>query len=116
MTNKALARIMLRVDKALLKAVQAALSEIEKEARKALEASPATLKGFCIAGDSASFHVVSQGSGGEHIPPGDLSKHGLVSPHAEVVAKLLYEYEWLLRLIKVPIQIKRSTTGELIKI
>lgn len=116
MTNKALARIMLRVDKALVKAIHAALSEIEKEARKAIEASPATFKGFCITKGYASFHVVNQGSADEFIALSELSKHGLTSPHSELIATLVNEYNWLLRLANNPIKIERSNSGELIKI
>lgn len=116
MTSKALARIMLRVDKALVKAIQAALSEIEKEARKAIEASPTTYQGFCIANGRASFHVVSQDSADIHITPSDLPSYGLTSPHIEVIATLIDEYKWLLRLANNPLKLERSNTGELIKI
>lgn len=123
MTSKAFARIMARIDKGLVKAVGIALTEIEKEARKAIEASPATVQSFCMAMGRASFRVVwSEDWDGEpmprdeHIYPGEFGKHGLSNPHAENIAKLLDEYNGLLRLTGYPMLIQRDEAGQLIKL
>lgn len=114
MTSKAIARIMLRVDKALVRAVQAALSEIEKEARKALKVSPDTFKSFRMIGGNAAFHVVSQECGDEHLTPGDVARRGHDNPHAFVIAKLLDEYDGMFKLTRYPMLLKRDNAGQII--
>lgn len=121
--SKALARIMGRLDKALAKAMQIALTEIEKEARKAIEASPDTVKSFCMTAGRASFHVVWLESWegapmprDEHINPDEFGKYGHINPHAENIAKLLDEYNCMLRLTGYPMKLVRDDDGELIKL
>ena len=121
--NKTLARTMGRIDKALAKAMQIILTEIEKEARKAIEANPDKVKSFCMATGNVSFHVVWLESceGGpvprdEHVKPSEFEKYGLISTHAGSIAKLLDEYNRMLRLTGFPMKIERDHTGELIKI
>lgn len=123
MTSKAFARTMGRLDKALAKAMGIALTEIEKEARKAIEVSPDTVKSFCMAMGGASFHVVwlENWEGepvprDEHIYPCDFKKYGHVNPHAENIALLLDEYNCMLRLTGYPMKIVRDNDGELIKL
>lgn len=123
MTSKALARIMGRVDKALAKAMQIALTEIEKEARKAIEASPDTIKSFCMAMGSCFFHVVwLEDWDGEPMPreeniyPGEFKQYGHINAHADAIAKLLDEYDCMLRLTGYPLKIVRDDKGELTKL
>lgn len=123
MANKAFERIMLRIDKALVKAVIAGLSEIEKEARKAIKANPDQVKGFCMAMGSASFKVVwTENWDGEPMPreenlhPSELSKSGINCQHADNIAKLLDEYNGMLRFTGYPMKLDRDDTGEIIKL
>lgn len=114
----------MRVDKALAKAFQIALTEIEKEARKAIEASPEKVKSFCMANGGASFHVVwladwdgEQMPMDENLNPSEFAQHGHVNPHAGNLARILDEYNGMLRITDYPMMIKRDpVSGELIKL
>lgn len=123
MINKAFSRIMARIDKGLAKAITIALAEIEKEARKAIEANPDKVKGFCMAMGTASFHVVWQEDWDgepmprdENIDPSDFAAYGHNCPHVDNIAKLLDEYNGMLRLTGYPMKLERSNTGDLIKL
>lgn len=123
MTNKAFERIMLRIDKALVKAVIAGLSEIEKEARKAIKANPDHVLGYTMAMGSASFKVKwSEDWDGEPMPreenlhPSELSQCGINCQHADNIAKLLDEYNGMLRFTGYPLKLERDPTGKLIKL
>lgn len=114
----------MRVDKALAKAFQIALTEIEKEARKAIEASPERVKSFCMVNGGASFHVVWLADwDGEKMPmdenltPSEFAQHGHINPHVDNIARILGEYNGMLRIAAYPMMITRdSITGELIKL
>lgn len=121
MTNRSFARIMARIDKALAKATQNALEEIEKEARKAIDASPEKVKSFCMAMGTASFNVVwVEDWDGEPMPrdedihPSEFPKYGHTNAHALNIAKLLDEYNGMLRLTGYPMMIRRDNAGNLI--
>ena len=115
-------RIMDRIDKSLSKAFAVAIKEIEKEAKAAIKASPDTIKSFCMAMGTAHFKVVwTEDWDGEPMPrdenlgPGEFAEYGHKSPHADNIAKLLDEYNSMLRLTGWPLMIKRDdVTGELI--
>lgn len=123
MMSKALARTMSRIDNALVKAMQIALVEIEREARRAIDASPAKIKAFVMARGRAAFTVelpdIQGGEGGlrsEDIAPGDLPGIGHNCKHAANIDRLLSEYNKILYLTGYPLKLERDGTGDIIKL
>jgi hypothetical protein len=122
MATRCITRIIERVDKSLARAFKLAITEIEKEAKAAIKTSPETVKSFCMAMGAASFKVVwIEDWDGEPMPrdenisPGKFAEYGHKNPHADNVAKLLDEYDSMLRLTGWPMLIKSDlVSGELI--
>lgn len=115
MTTRSIARMMERIDKSLSRAFKAVVTEIEKEAKAAIKASPETVKSFCMAMGTAHFKVVwCEDWDGEPVPrdenidPGEFAQYGHKNPHADNIAKLLDEYNSMLRITGWPMLIQRD--------
>lgn len=113
MTPK-LQRIIDRTDKALIKALTIAITEIEREAKAAIKASPGTVQSFCIASGKALFNL----TGGLSLAPDEFAQQGHNNNHAENIAGILHAYNGLFLITKLyPMLIQRdAATGEFVKL
>lgn len=111
------------IDSALARATEHALAMIEWQARAVLEASPDTVKSFCMAMGSASFNVVWSEDWeeeelvefDENLDPWEMAERGHGNAHTEALAKILNDYDRALCLTGSPMRITRDhVTGELI--
>lgn len=113
MTPK-LKRTIERTDKALSKALSVVLTEIEREAKAAIKASPGTVQSFCITSGKALFNL----TGGRSLAPDEFAREGHKNNHADNIAGMLHAYNGLFLITKLnPMLIKRdAATGEFIKL
>lgn len=113
MTPK-LKRIIERTDKALTKALSIVITEIEREAKAAIKASPGTVQSFCISSGQALFNL----AGGLSLAPDEFARQGHKNNHADNIAGMLHAYNGLFLITKLhPMLIKQdAATGEFVKL